>query len=68
VLVGAAGAAASIDLVIANFNAHIWSDAHNPAFGLALMVGGPLVLAALVYTVSRLLQRPASSPGRNQRD
>ena len=68
VLVGAAGAAASIDLVVANFNAHRWSQAHNPAFGLALMVGGPLVLAGLVYTVSRLLQRSASSPARNRRD
>lgn len=68
VLVGAAGAAASIDLLVANLNAHRWSDAHNPAFGLALVLGGPLLLASLVYAVARLLARSAGSPGREHRD
>ena len=68
VLVGAAGAAASIDLLVANFNAYRWSDAHNPAFGLALMLGGPLLLAILVYAVARLFERSAGSRGRSQRD
>ncbi len=68
VLVGGAGAAASIDLVVANFNAHRWSDAHNPTFGLALMLCGPLVLAVLVYAVARFLRRSAGSPAHGQRD
>jgi hypothetical protein len=67
VLVGGAGAAASIDLLVANFNADHWSDAHDPAFGLALMLGGPILLAVLAYAVARFLACAAESRGRDER-
>jgi hypothetical protein len=68
VLIGAAGAAASIDLVVANFNASRWSDAHNPAFGLVLMLGLPVVLAVLVYALARFLDRSTVSEGQSRKD
>ncbi|MFZ2058491.1 MAG: DUF1648 domain-containing protein [Acidimicrobiales bacterium] len=66
VLIGATGVAASIDLVVANLNAPGWRDAHNPVFGLVLLLGLPFVFAGLVYALARCLDRSTGSGGRAQ--
>jgi hypothetical protein len=68
VLIGAIGVAASIDLVVANLTAPGWRDAHNPAFGLVLLLGLPFALAALVYALARRLDRFTGSGGRARED
>jgi len=68
VLIGTIGVAASIDLVVANLNAPRWRDAHDPAFGLVLLLGLPFVFAVLVYALARRLDRSTGSRGRARED
>jgi len=68
VLIAAAGVAASTDLVVANLNARHWRDAHDPAFGLVLLLGLPFVFAVLVYALARRLDRSTGSGGQAQQD
>ncbi len=67
VLIGAIGVAASMDLVLANLDARRWSDAHDPAFALVVLLGLPFALAALVYALARRLDRSTVPGGRPQR-
>jgi hypothetical protein len=68
VLIGAAGVATSIDLVVANLNAPRWNDAHNPGFALVLLLGLPFALAALVYALARRLNRSPGTRDRSRED